>query len=475
MTSQKIWKGIVLPLLILFVFAAVLFWVVHESWESAAVSTDAVTRSGMTETVGGEAEAVQRITVAADVLKGIRLDLYVQDPAKEGTVCISLLDGTEVLCTGQKAYAELVRDGMNEFLFAVPLTGRKGSSAELHIRTDGGIWFGYGNTVSAGKMEIAAQTESNLYAGNEEINGSLVMSQSGADHLTATSKYWPAVLILAAAWIVIFAVGERVRRRGTNGLIWKIQEVARRYRYLLKQLIMRDFKVKYKASMLGVLWSFLNPLLMTLVYFLVFSNLFTNQEHFVVYLMTGTVLFNYVSEATSLGLGAIVGNVGLITKVYVPKYIYPVSRVLSSSINLLISMIPLLFLMVLNRLPFTKAILLIPVLVALLVVFCTGLSLILSALMVFFRDMQFLWSVLILMWNFLSPVFYPESIIPASFRGIYRMNPLYQYMSFMRSITLNGAAPGPDCFRFCLLASLISLILGCLVFRKLQPKFAIYL
>lgn len=473
--SQKLWKRILLPLIVLFAVAAVFFWVIRESWESAAVKTDAVSRSGMAENIGGETEASQRMTVAADTLKGILLDLYVQDPSVEGNVVVSLLDGSEALCSAEKAYSSLIRDGMNEFLFAEPLTNRKGTAVELHIRTDGGIWFGYGNTVSAGKLEIAAQTESNLRVGNEEINGSLVMNQTGANHLKAAERFWPAVLILAVLWIAAVLIGTAGRCRDSHGLVWKTREVVRRYRYLLKQLVMRDFKVKYKASLLGVVWSFLNPLLMTLVYFLVFSNLFANQEHFVVYLMTGTVLFNFVSEASSLGLSAIVGNVGLITKVYVPKYIYPVSRVLSSSINLLISMIPLLFLMMLNQLPFTKAVLLIPVLVFLLVVFCAGLSLMLSALMVFFRDMQFLWSVLILMWNFLSPVFYPESIIPVSFRGIYRVNPLYQFMSFMRSITLNGAAPGPDCFGFCLLASLVSLMLGCLVFRKLQPKFAIYL
>ena len=244
---------------------------------------------------------------------------------------------------------------------------------------------------------------------------------------------------------------------------------------LLKQLVLRDFKVKYKASLLGVFWSFLNPLLMTLVYYVVFSNLFNTEENFVVYLMSGTVLFNYVSESTSLGLSAIVGNAGLITKVYMPKYIYPISKVLSSAINLLIAMIPMMVLMALNHLPFTKGLLLIPVLVFMLILFCTGLSLILSALMVFFRDTQFLWSVIILMWNFLSPVFYPESIIPATFIATYRMNPLYQYMTFLRNIVLYGTVPGPACFGFCAAAAVISLALGLLIFRSLQNKFAVYL
>ena len=194
-----------------------------------------------------------------------------------------------------------------------------------------------------------------------------------------------------------------------------------------------------------------------------------------VYLMCGTILFSYVSESTPLGLNSIVGNADLITKVYIPKYIFPLSKALSSAINLLISMIPLMVLMMLDHLQFSKALVLIPVLVVLLILFCAGLSLVLSSLMVFFRDTQFLWSVIILMWNFLSPVFYPESIIPASILDIYRMNPLYQYMSFLRNIALNGKAPGPQCFAYCSLAALISISVGLLVFRKLQNRFALYL
>ena len=116
----------------------------------------------------------------------------------------------------------------------------------------------------------------------------------------------------------------------------------RKYRFLIRQLVSRDFKSKYKRSVFGVLWSFLNPLLTMFVQYIVFSNLFRfDIPYYPVYLLCGIIMFNYFSEACGMTLGSIVGNASLITKVYMPKYIYPLTRVLSSFVNLLISMVPL--------------------------------------------------------------------------------------------------------------------------------------
>lgn len=472
---QCICKRYVLPLFLFFTIAAVFFWVVHERWERAPITTDPVTRSAMAEGEGKPIEAVQQIWIAVDELEIISFDLYVQDPSQAGQVIIELSDEKKTfLRRAEKEYTELKRDGMNEFRFSEPLVGYNGQLITLTIQTDGGIWLGYGNAIMAGKMEVDLQHDNLLQVNSTVTPGVLVLQQSGSNYLEAAHYYWPATGVLGCLLFLITLITDLISRSTKNPLL-KIREVIHRYRYLLKQLVFRDFKVKYKASLLGFLWSFLNPLLTTLVYYVVFSNLFNTQENFVVYLMSGTILFNYVSESTSLGLNAIVGNTGLITKVYLPKFIFPVSKALSSAINLLISMIPLMVLMMLSHLQFSKAIILIPVLILFLVLFCTGLSLLLSSLMVFFRDTQFLWSVAILMWNFLSPVFYPESIIPVSIKGIYRMNPLYQYMSFLRSITLDGMAPGPQCFVFCLVAALVSMSIGLFIFRKLQHRFAFYL
>ncbi len=474
--GKLILKRCILPLLIFLAAAAVFFWIIQESWTWAALRSEPVNRAGMVENVGGETEATQRISILADKLQGIGMDLYVQDPEQQGIMTITFQDeaGGQIGRI-EKGYDTLTRDGMNEFLLEEPLSGLNGKNIIVRIHTDGGIWLAYGNSVSAGKMEVEVETPDPLLIGNEAVNGCLRLKQVGQIHLTAAERFWPAVGILCGIMIVIMICSRLGRKGDRKGLLQRTEEFIHRYHYLLKQLVLRDFKIKYKASVLGVFWSFLNPLLMTLVYHLVFSNLFSSQENFVVYLMTGTVLFNYVSEATTLGLNAIVGNAGLITKVYIPRFIYPLSKVLSSAINLAISMVPMMVLMLLTNLPLTKGLLLIPVLVFLLILFCTGLSLILSTCMVFFRDTQFLWSILLLMWNFLSPVFYPESIIPSTIIEVYRMNPLYQYMNFLRSIVLYGTAPDPGCFGYCLAAALVSLGIGLLVFRKHQNKFATYL
>ena len=228
--------------------------------------------------------------------------------------------------------------------------------------------------------------------------------------------------------------------------------------------------------MLGVLWSFLNPLLSMFVYLIVFSLIFrSNIEHFPAYLLTGIVLFNYFSESTSQGLGSIVVNRTLITKVYMPKMIYPLAKVLSAAVNLVISFIPMFIVMALTGVPFHKSLLLLPVAVGFLVTFCLGMTLILSTLNVFFRDTQFLWGIAVTILNFLTPIFYPESIIPAAFRTVYHMNPLYQIIYFMRCITVGGVSPAPLTYLYCFLASVIPLGIGVIVFRKNQDRFVLYL
>ena len=261
-----------------------------------------------------------------------------------------------------------------------------------------------------------------------------------------------------------------------NTLLTKVVRVYEQYRYLIKQLVVRDFRVKYKSSSLGVAWSVLNPLLTMVVYLFVFSTLFqSNVEYFPVYLLSGIVLFNSFSESTNLGLNSIVGNSALITKVYMPKMIYPLSKVLSSFINLCISFVPLLLVMLIVGIPFKKSLLLLPVVIVLLFMLCLGMSLLLATMNVFFRDTQFLWGVMVMLLNFLSPIFYPESIIPEQFLFIYRLNPIYQLLFFIRSIIINGVSPTPASYLYCILTSAVPLLIGIWIFRRNQDRFVLYL
>ncbi|MBR3895378.1 MAG: ABC transporter permease [Clostridia bacterium] len=237
---------------------------------------------------------------------------------------------------------------------------------------------------------------------------------------------------------------------------------------------MRDFKTKYKRSVLGMLWSFLNPLLTMSIQYVVFSTLFkTSIDNFVIYLLSGIVCFNFFNEATNMCLMSIVGNATLINKVYVPKYIYPFSRTLSSTINLLLSLVPLFIMLLITRTWPTEAVLLLPFVLLMLFLLSYGVGLILATLMVFFRDTQFLWGIFSMLLMYLTPVFYPESIIPAQFMTVYKLNPLYHVLRFMRSILIDGVSLEPKAYLYCIVLCTLPFVIGVLVFRKNQDKFVL--
>lgn len=250
----------------------------------------------------------------------------------------------------------------------------------------------------------------------------------------------------------------------------------RRYRFLISQMVARDFKTKYKRSVLGVFWSFLNPLLTMSVYYFIFSTLFKSDvKNFAVYLMLGIVSFNFFNEACGMTLRAIVDNASLITKVYVPKYIYPLARIVSSAVNLLISLAPLIIIAALTGLEFHLSAFLSVYFLICLVIFSMGMSLMLSALMVFFRDIQFLWGILSMIWMQASAIFYPESILPDRFRIVLQINPLYHFIKNIRICVLDGVSPDPLNYLICLGIALFMLFIGACVFKKLQDRFVLYL
>lgn len=251
---------------------------------------------------------------------------------------------------------------------------------------------------------------------------------------------------------------------------------AKKYKFLLKQLVIRDFKVKYKRSALGVLWSLLNPLFTMMIFNVVFSELFKVEiENYLIYLLSGLVVFNFFSEATTQALSSVTGNFSLINKVYVPKYIFPISKVLSTGINLVMSLIALYLIIIVSKTPISSTHYFLPFLVICLLVFTMGVSLILSALMVFFRDMQFLYSVIIMMWMYLTPIMYPISIFPKKYFYIMTLNPMYHYVSYMRSIILDNTIPSISTHITCSLIAIVTLLVGALFFKKSQSKFVGYM
>lgn len=176
-----------------------------------------------------------------------------------------------------------------------------------------------------------------------------------------------------------------------------------------------------------------------------------------------------------MGITSITGNAALIKKVYMPKYIYPVSRVISSLVNLGFSLIPLFGVAILSGLPLQPSMLLLVFDLLCLLMFITGMVLTLSTMMTFFQDTQFLWGVASMMWMYLTPIFYPESIVPARFLTLYHMNPMYQYITFARICIINGTSPAPTAYLWCLVSGLVVLLAGLYVFKRNQDKFVLYL
>lgn len=249
-----------------------------------------------------------------------------------------------------------------------------------------------------------------------------------------------------------------------------------KYRGLISQLVERDLKVKYRRSVLGYLWSLLNPLFMMLVITTVFSTIFRFQiPHFPVYLLTGSILFNFFSEASSSAMGSIVSGGALIKKVYIPKYIFPLSRSFSSFVQLLFSLAAILIVLVIERVTVTWAILLFPLPLLYTLIFSIGAGLFLSVCMVFFRDTVHLYGVVLTAWSYLTPIFYPEEILPQALRTLLKLNPLHHFIAMFRQVVLYGQLPTLKENLICLCISLFTLIVGIVFFRKHQDKFILYI
>lgn len=249
-----------------------------------------------------------------------------------------------------------------------------------------------------------------------------------------------------------------------------------KYQPLLRELVMRDIKVRYRHSFLGMVWTVLNPLLMMIVLSIVFSNMFQmNIDNFPVYVLIGQIIFNFNSEATNNGMNAIVWNSALIKKVYIPKYLFPMSNVFSSLINFGFSFVALLLVMIFTKATFYPTLLTLWIPLTYLMVFSLGLSLILCSINVFFRDMQHLYSVFITAWMYLSAIFYSVEIVPEELLPIINLNPLYQYITFFRQIIMQGTFPSLQTNLICMVISGGSLLLGIFVFFKLQDNFILHI
>lgn len=242
--------------------------------------------------------------------------------------------------------------------------------------------------------------------------------------------------------------------------------------FILRSLVGKDFKIKYRRSVLGVLWSVLNPLLMMVVLTVVFSTLFRfNIDYYPVYLILGQTLFTFMSDATSTAMGSILESAPLIKKIRINKWIFPLEKVTFALVNFGFSFLAVVAVMLYFHITPTINVVFFPLLIVLIYLFSLGLGLLLAALAVFFRDIVHLWSVLLTAWTYATPLFYPVEILPEWALPIMKWNPMYYYVTMLRESVLWGQTPGAKEIIICALCAIVALILGITVFAKLQRKF----
>ncbi len=251
----------------------------------------------------------------------------------------------------------------------------------------------------------------------------------------------------------------------------------KKYSFLLSQLVSRDFKVKYKRSILGVVWSLLYPLLTMAVMAIVFSNVFkfsTPGVSYLAYLLTGLVMFNYMTEATNLSMSSVVANFALLNKIYIPKYIFPLEKCLFVGINFLLTLIPLYGVIILTGTGLCVWHILLPFVVLCLFMFTLGMSLLLASIAVFLRDLFYIYGIITMIWTYLTPIMYDINVISPNLQIILKLNPMYHYVTFARTIILYHNVPTLFSFAVSFFSALVVLAVGVIVFRKTQDKFIYY-
>ena len=248
-----------------------------------------------------------------------------------------------------------------------------------------------------------------------------------------------------------------------------------RHRDLIRTLVMRDLKVRYRRSTLGFLWTMLQPLLMMLVLQLVFSALFRfDILNYPVYALSGILFWNFFSQSIVASMNSLRGNAGLLQKLPVPKAVFPVATVISGVVNLLLALVPLFGILVATGHPLTPAMLFLPVAIALAALFTLGAGLLLSPLAVFFADVVEMIGVVMSLLMYLTPVFYPMSILPEKLRWVVRFNPVRSILEVFRDPIYLGKIPPWSHVAVALGIALVALVVGGLFFRRSSDRIPFY-
>ena len=248
-----------------------------------------------------------------------------------------------------------------------------------------------------------------------------------------------------------------------------------RQKFLFEELVKRDFKQKYKGTVLGMAWSVLSPLLSLIVMRLVFTSFFgRNTPHYTTYLFAGNLVFSYYRESTKGGMSSLLSNASIFTKINVPKYLFLLSKSVSAIINFGLTLAVFFVFVALDRVPFSWSFLAILYPVVTLTLFNLGVGMILSALYIFFRDIQYLYDVFTMLLMYVSAIFYQVDSFPEKIQKLFLINPVYCNIKYVRVIVLEGHLPSLAFHGLMLLYGVVALVIGGLIYKKENQKFLYY-
>src|SRR5438093_5515248 len=257
-------------------------------------------------------------------------------------------------------------------------------------------------------------------------------------------------------------------------MLESLREVVR-YRSLLRNLVARDLKVRYKRSALGILWTMLNPLLLMIIFTIVFAQIFrVTVDHFTVYFLSAFVLWNFFAQATSWSTACLLSYGPLIKKIYVPKSIFVLATVLAGTVNLLISLVPLALIMLVVGHPFSAAMAFLPVPILLTTMFSLGLSLALAPLSLMFADIVQIYQAVLTAWMYLTPIMYPLSALPDGYRRLILANPMTHLVEAFRTPIYQGAIPSLHVMISASVAAVGTLVIGWAIFEHYSDRVAYY-
>ena len=407
--------------------------------------------------------------------------------SKETTVYIKSINAGILENNGDPVEGYWIKDG-SWYKWYAPSDSRYEEQETTSIQFeakdafDGNITF-WGNEwkgtvkVKTGNQELVIDT----YSGEGDVDVIVPLTFNVAQVLSAifipVGVFAGSYIVLALIAYAFALIGRKcalscLHSHEANGIVQRFVK----YKFLFEELVKRDFKKKYKRTVLGMAWSVLSPLLTLLVMRLVFTNFFgRNAMHYTIYLFCGNLIYSYFNESTTQGMTSLMSNAGIFTKVNVPKYMFLLSKNVQTLINFGLTLCVFFIFCALDKITFTWKFVLLLYPIATLVLFNIGVGMILSALYVFFRDIQYLWQIFTLLLMYMSAIFYYIDSYSLTVRYLFLLNPVYLHIRYFRKIVIDSVIPTPEFHLLMLFDVVVVLLFGRWMYKKYNTEFLYYL